>query len=238
MNGKYIDESAKVINTILGTDSQIWKNAHVVNCELGNSTIIGDFGRTEDSFFDNNVNIQRNALIYSTKIGKYTYTGRNFVAWHSKIGSFCSISWNVSVGGANHDYSKVTTHAFLYVKQFGFLKDDEKGYDRFSEECTIGNDVWLGANVVICRGVKIGDGAVVAAGAVVTKDVPPYSIVGGVPAKIIKKRFNDELTKRLLEIQWWNFPDDVIRANYYLFNSEVNLEVIEKLENVKYNIDK
>ncbi len=81
----------------------------------------------------------------------------------------------------------------------------------------IGNDVWIGSNVLIIGGIKIGDGAIVAAGAVVTKDVPPYAIVGGIPARIIRFRFDKEQINKLLELKWWNKDDDWLIKNNYLF---------------------
>lgn len=95
----YIHESSKSID-VKGADSaRIYKECNVVNSFLGENVSIGDFSRIKDSSFDENVTIQRNAMIYSTKFGRYSYTGRNFVSWHSCIGAFCSISWNVSIGG-------------------------------------------------------------------------------------------------------------------------------------------
>ena len=199
---------------------------------FGENVNIGDFSRIENSEFENGVGIQRNALIYNTLIGKYSYVGKNFTSWYANIGKFCSISWNVGIGGANHDYSKLTTHAFLYSPYMGLMGENEgiPANERFLEECAIGNDVWIAANVSVCRGVHIGDGAVIGAGAVVTKDVAPYTIVAGVPAKPIKKRFDDKTINRLLEIQWWNFNDDLIRENFNLFKSTPDNDVLEKLE--------
>lgn len=224
-----IDKTAQVINSQIHENANIWKNTFLKNCIIGNRVNIGDFSRIEDSLFASNVGIQRNALIYSTEIGKYSYVGKNFTAWHAKIGNFCSISWNVGIGGAEHDYSKLTTHAFLYSPYMG-LMGDEVGYDRFIEDCEIGNDVWIAANVTVCRGVHIGDGVVVGAGAVVTRDVSPYTIVAGVPAKPLRKRFDDQIIERLEKIKWWNFEDEVIRDNFELFNKNPDDDSLYKLE--------
>lgn len=227
----FIHETAEVENNHLGNDVGIYKNTYVKNCSLADRVKIGDFGRVECSRFGKNVDIQRFALIYHSEIRDYSYVGRNFTAWHCNIGKYCSISWNVSIGGANHDYNRITQHAFLYAPQFGFLDSrKEQGYNRFEDDCIIGNDVWIGCNAVICRGVHIGDGAVIAAGAVVTKDVEPYTIVGGVPAKIIKKRCSDKLANRMLKIQWWELPPEIIKSHFDLFNSGINEETVCKLE--------
>lgn len=224
-----IHESAVVNNCAFENGTKIWKNVFAVNVKTRPNVSIGDETRIEDCELGEFVNLQRYGMIYHTKIGRYTYTGRNFVAWHCNIGSFCSISWNVSIGGGNHDYHRVTSSAFLYSDIFD-LKGDNEGYNRFDDVCEIGNDVWIGCNAVICRGVKVGDGAVIGSGAVVTKDVEPYSIVVGVPAKKIKYRFPEDIRNRLLALQWWNLPSDIIKENYKLFNSNPSQNIVEKLE--------
>lgn len=233
----YINESATVNECVMSEDSKIWNDTFVSKSTLKNNVIIREFSRVERCFFSEHCDIQRYAMIYDSKMGRYSYCGKNFVSWHCEIGSFCSISWNVSIGGANHDYQRVTTHAFLYAKQFGLMGNHKEGYDRFKDKCCVGNDVWIGANAIICRGVNVGDGAVIAAGAVVTKDVPPYAIVGGVPAKVIKFRFSQNIIKRLNSIKWWNFPIDFIKSNFDLFNSKIDDSIIDKLEilSIQYN---
>ena len=157
------------------------------------------------------------------------------VAIQCSIGKYCSISWNVSIGGANHNYSLLTTHSMLYDEQFGMVESPL--YNRFSNKCTIGNDVWIGAGAQILRGVTVGDGAVIAAGAVVTKDVPPYAIVCGVPAAIIKYRFDEKTIKQLLEIKWWDFEPELIKENIRLFSKNVDIKTINELNRIK-NIKK
>lgn len=229
----YIDKTADVVNTSVPDSSKVWKQVFLKNCVLGENVNIGDFTRAEDSVFENRVGIQRNALIYSSRIGKYSYTGKNFTVWHTDIGAFCSISWNVGIGGDNHDYSRVTTHAFIYSPHMGLIGNNESSYERFKDSCKIGNDVWIGANAIICRNVVVGDGAVIGAGAVVTHDVAPYMIVAGVPARPIKRRFDDETVERLLRICWWEFDDEVIRNNFHLFSGKPTKEILERLESLK-----
>ena len=232
-----IDTSAIIKNSTFQQKAKIWKNVLLSNSEVSNNVSIGDFSRIENSELHEFVNIQRNNVIYSSVFGRYTYTGRNTTCWNSIIGAFCSISWNVSIGGANHDYKRITTSAFLYSDIFD-LKTTHNGYNRFNNDCTIGNDVWIGCGAVICRNVKVGDGAVIAANAVVTKDVQPYSIVAGVPAKHIKFRFDKDIIDSLLDIKWWEFPKDIIIENYELFNSNPTKETLSKLENIRKEIDK
>lgn len=233
MNNSYIDTSAKVSETILGKGAKIYKECSVRESTLGEYATVGDYSRIIKSELSDHVALQRYQLVLSSKFGRYTYTGKNFTAWHCEVGAFCSISWNVSIGGANHDYHRITTHSFLYTDDFGLKPSGNIGYDRFADYCIVGNDVWIAAGASILRNVTVGDGAVIAAGAVVTEDVKPYDIVAGVPARPIKRRFSDSVCDRLLEIKWWEFPSEVIRENYDLFletPSEKNLNALQKIK--------
>lgn len=231
----YISENANVQNVKGASSAKIYNNCKVVNTTLSENSTIGDSSRVFNSSLGDTVHIQREALMYSTSVGDYTYTGRNFTSWYAQIGKFCSISWNVSIGGANHDYERVTTHAFLYSDDYDFLSG-RKGYNRFEDDCVIGNDVWVAANACVCRGVTVGNGAVIAAGAVVTKDVEPYTIVAGVPAKPIKKRFSDEVINILLKSEWWNLPPQVIKDNFELFNSKPDINIAKEILALKESI--
>lgn len=139
-------------------------------------------------------------------IGRYSYIRGGRVC--AKIGRYTSIAPGVSIGEGEHPLNWLSTHPF----QYGATPFSEPGFEGAMRLPTnirktdpeIGNDVWIAANAIILRGVKIGDGAVVAGGAVVTKDVPPYAIVGGSPARIIKYRFEPEIIQKLLDTQWWN----------------------------------
>lgn len=225
------DNSSEVINCQSDISSKIFKNCCVKNCHLGKETTIGDFSRIYDSKFSEHVQIERFNLIKDSIINRYSYTGKNTVIQNSVIGAFCSISWNVTIGAGEHDYSKVTCHSFLYDSSFGLNPNNETGYNLWDGECVLGNDVWVAANACICRNVKIGNGAVIGAGAVVTHDVEPYTIIGGTPAKEIKKRFDDYTIRRLSYLRWWDLPSEVIAENFELFNSppEKSLDKIETL---------
>ena len=151
-------------------------------------------------------------------IGAYSYIGDDCRLGKVKIGKFCSISPNVKVVTGNHPIEYISTSPVFYstAKQCGvtFTSDDiyqDMSYTASGYACEVGNDVWIGENVLIKGGVKIGDGAIIAMGAVVTKDVEPYTFGGGVPAKIIKKRFSSELQDQLEKYKWWELPDDILR---------------------------
>lgn len=147
-------------------------------------------------------------------VGTGTYGSEyiNILNWNQEtdliIGNYCSIANPVTVLlGGNHNMDRVTTFPFGIINGIGPMPNE----DAYSNgNVIVGNDVWIGHNVTIMSGVTIGDGSVIAACSVVTKDVPPYTIVGGNPIKIIKQRFSDEQITKLLQIQWWNWDFDKI----------------------------
>lgn len=145
-------------------------------------------------------------------IGKYTY-GQPEIHWANKdtklvIGNFCSIAGNVRIYlGGNHRTDWISTYPFGHIHKGTFNAFDGKGHPSSGGDVIIGNDVWISDNVTIMSGVTIGDGAVIACNSHVVKDVEPYSLVGGNPAKLIKYRFTEEQIKKLLEIKWWNWDD-------------------------------
>jgi acetyltransferase-like isoleucine patch superfamily enzyme len=227
-----IHETADVRNSQIAESARIYKEAAVIDSVIGENTVVGDYSRLIGCRFGNNVDIYRYALIQQSTMGDFSYVGRNFVGLHMNVGKFSAISWNVSIGGANHDYQRITQHAFIYSPQFRMLEGVEPAYDRFDNKCEIGNEVWIGCNSVINREVTIGDGAVVGAGAVVTKDVEPYTIVAGVPARVIKRRCTDRQIEELLSLQWWHLPEEVIKENIQLFQAKINDESISKIRDL------
>lgn len=177
-----------------------------------------------------------NSSFLNSSMGYASYVSDHSFIKNTVIGRYTCIANEVMTVAGNHPVSFASVHlAFYsvdqkpsYIKQskfedFNYL-DSEK---RISVE--IGNDVWIGARATIHEGVTIGDGAVVAAGAIVTKDVPPYAIVGGVPAKIIKYRFDEGIIKKLLELKWWNKDMDWIIQHAEIFDSPENLLISSEL---------
>ncbi len=151
-------------------------------------------------------------------VGEYSYGFRreSFFFFHPNdrvvIGKFCSIADGVKFILGNHSTNTVSTFPFHALCFGGEPYADSKSKGNIE----IGNDVWIGANALILSGVKIGHGAVIAAGAVVNKDVAPYAVVGGVPAKVIKMRFDSDQVAALEKIQWWNWPIEKIKENLNL----------------------
>lgn len=184
----------------------------------------------ETNFVMPNVNIGKGVIIRGgckiqkgVEIGDYTFLNE-FTQVDSNcksIGKYCSISHGVKIGMGPHPTDFVSTSPIFYETYRGYVK--EQLYDEYKDKgyTVVGNDVLIGANAVILAGVNVGDGAVIGAGTVVIKDVPPYAIVAGNPAKIIKYRFDKETIEELLEIKWWDRD----------FNSLINLA--QKMSNPK-----
>lgn len=147
-------------------------------------------------------------------VGTNTYGSPALWLWHEseriEIGSYCSFAGEVAIlGGGEHRTDWVTTYPLRVLFDDPLANQD--GHPASKGATCIGNDVWIGYRATILSGVTVGDGAVIAAGAVVTKDVPPYAIVGGNPAKLIKYRFDNETIAQLMNIQWWNWPEHKIK---------------------------
>lgn len=209
----------QILNSKLGETVSVYEGARVKDSTLSGHNIIGSFSRVDSSVLAERVRIERNNQIYRSEVGRSTYTGMNTVVMCANVGAFCSISWNVTIGGANHDYNRITQHSFLYNDHDKIRPESElPKYDRFDQEVIIGSDVWIAASASIMRGVRIGDGAVIAANTVVTKDVPPYAIVAGSPAKIIKYRFTKDIIELLMQLRWWEWPVNKIEKNYRLLS--------------------
>ena len=163
--------------------------------------IVGDFTYYDD--FEDVYNFEKNV--------KYHF---DFIGDKLIIGKFCMIASDVTfiMNGANHLTDAISTYPFAIFKNGWENAMAGKSYPT-KGDTEIGNDVWIGYKATIMPGVKIGDGAIIASNATVTKNVPPYTVVGGNPAKEIKKRFSDEQIERLLILKWWNWPLDKITKN-------------------------
>ena len=182
------------------------------NIIVGDCTIYNDFAGELKNFEKNNV-------LYQYPVNRDKLI----------IGKFCSIACGAKFmfNSANHTLSSLSTYPFpIFFEEWGLdVKEVAKAWDN-KGDIVVGNDVWIGYEAVILAGVTIGDGAVIGARSVVTKDVPPYTIAGGVPAKTIRKRFNEETIDTLLELRWWDWPRERIAWNIAAIQSG-NVEQIK-----------
>lgn len=196
------------------------------------STVIG-------SRFEGNNSIQKNCQIINCQIGRYSYVSRETSLTNCIVGRFCSIAPGVkNVGGEHPVNGFVSTHPAFYSHE---LHDSFVKLDKFEEykwvrknegvQNVIGNDVWIGTGATIMEGLTIGDGAVIAANAHVVKDVPPYAIVGGNPARVLKYRFTPEQINCLLKIKWWDMDENFLKQSAdKMENVDTFLAYIEKIQ--------
>lgn len=182
---------------------------------LGKKTNIG-YGSTFEGF-----NKIGDHTSYAGHMGRCSYIGANSAVF-ANVGRYCSIATDVrTVSGRHPTKDWVTTHPafFSTMKQCGTTYVEKEFFSEETGRTQIGNDVWIGYGARILGGVKIGDGAIIAAGAVVTQDIPDYAIVGGVPAKIIRYRFEKEQIEALKKIKWWEKDEQWLEENAALFQN-------------------
>lgn len=169
---------------------------------------------TSDTEIGQHTHILCNVTLNHVKIASYSYIGEDCIFQNTSIGSYCSISRDVLCGLGDHPLNGFSTSPLFYRKDNTFKLEVVQSNSEFKEykQIVIGNDVWIGARAIIKDGVTIGHGAVIAAGAVVTKDVPAYAIVAGVPARVIRYRTSEDKIKKLLNTEWWDeIPTDAMK---------------------------
>ena len=201
---------------------------------------------SKKSKIDNGVELESPVRTYGnvtikkgSKIGAFTFINvGSRVTSNTHIGRYCSIGRYCEIGAYDHPINWLTSSPFAYNVK-GHFPDYEGVVNNFRADrptaTTIGHDVWIGSNVIIKRGVNIGHGAIIAGGAVVTKDVPAYTIVGGLPAKFIRNRFSESISKRLLDSRWWDLkPEQLDKINFN--NIELALDQIEELQTPNKNL--
>jgi len=194
----------------LGIEPCIHDNVVIHDSHVGEWTEIGPGTHMSESTF-----------------GDYSYAAGEASIIYSDVGKFCSIASHVRINPGNHPTWRVTQHHMTYRRRmYGFGEDDAAFFDwRREHRCVIGHDVWIGHGAIIMPGVNVGHGAVIGAGAVVTKDVEPYSIVVGVAAQPIRKRFSEDVIARLLNIAWWDWDRVTLEARFDdLFDPDTFLE--------------
>lgn len=189
---------------------------------------------------DKTAYINRFVKAKHASIGRHSYIGANTDIEDAEIGNFCSIADHCRIGMAGHTLNCLSTSPIFTIAVNG-CHEQWVEKDLFEEvtdqKAYIGNDVWIGSHVLIRGGVKVGNGAIIGAGAVVVKDIPPYAIAVGVPAKVIRYRFSEDVIAQLEELKWWNLPDEELKEHIALFQKEdMTIEDLEKLKGQHYRI--
>jgi acetyltransferase-like isoleucine patch superfamily enzyme len=168
-------------------------------------------------FFDN-------VSIVDSRIGDHSYFQKNAMITASNIGKYCSIAGNTAIGLPQHEIDLVSSHPVFYLKNTPLArKYCRSDHGKVQQRVDIGNDVWVGYGAMIMSGVTVGTGAIIGAGSIVTKDVPPYAIVVGAPARLLRYRFDEGLINRLLASKWWEMSDNWLEAHVDQFLDPIRL---------------
>lgn len=178
----------------------------------------------EHSKIEPYTHVLNNCIINNSTIKSYTYIGKNCLIQNTDIGKFCSIANDVYIGLGKHPTNLISTSTLFYrtVNTLNLqIVEDDIDFEEYAQ-INIGHDVWIGACAILMDGITVNNGAIIAANSVVTKDVPPYAIVGGVPAKVIKYRFPDNKIGELQNSAWWNWSLEEIKRKIKESNSFLN----------------
>ena len=170
--------------------------------------------------------------LINSSIDSYSYIGVSTHLVHTTIGKYCSISSDCNIGLAIHPINNLSTSQIFVLQNnpLGYKWTDKHNSTPF-KKIAIGNDVWIGTNVTIMGGVKIGNGVIIGACSVVTKDIPDYAIVVGVPAKIIRYRFEKKIIEKLLKLNWWDLSKKDLILNLFIFeNPDLDLSLLNKFK--------
>ena len=206
----------KALHLDLGEKAFVHPTAVVEGCDLGAWTEIGP-----------------GAVVIETVLGDYSYMMEETSASYSTIGKFCSIASHACINPGNHPLGKAALHHFTYRSRLFRLSsdDDEAFFDwRRGHPVILENDVWIGHGAVILPGVRIGSGAAIGAGAVVSHDVEPFTVVAGVPAKPIRRRFDEATSSALMRIRWWDWSRDLLSERLPDFRSLSAEEFVKKYD--------
>ncbi len=215
----FLDRFFKTSSNRIQFPELIGKNVKMDKCHISGKVTVGDYCKLEDVVINGTVRIGRRTSLWGPGLGLYSAVN------DISIGSFCSIARYTTFQEYNHIAERLSTY-FIFRNVFNeSMQEDIISKGRIS----VGNDVWIGAQCVILGGASIGDGAIVAANSVVTGDIPPYAIVAGSPAKIIRFRFNEEMIAMLMNIKWWEWSDEKIRSKREIFEGNLTLEKLKSI---------
>ena len=169
------------------------------------------------SFVPSTSKVESGSVVINSIFGEHSFCGYDCSFINCTVGRFCSIASRVVVGGARHPIEYVSTSPVFLSHKESIKKKFSRHEYHWEARTLIGSDVWIGEGVFVKGGITIGTGAVIGMGSVVTKDVPPYAIFAGNPARLIRFRFSDEVIRGLLQSEWWNFSDEELQASAMLF---------------------
>ena len=204
------------------------KTVYLKNVISNPNIIVGDYTMYHDTIHDPK-EFETNNVLY-----QYPINGDKL-----KIGKFCSIACGTKFlfNSANHALDSLSTYPFpLFFEEWNLEKEKVTDAWDYRGDIVIGNDVWIGFRAMICGGVTIGNGAIIAAGAVVTKDVPPYAIVGGVPARIIRFRYSQDIINELEDLDWWSLDDSILQKHISLFQHKLTKNDVILLNDMDINV--
>lgn len=204
-----------ISETTLSGNVRIFSSNKIYNSKLAGHNRLGD-GNT----------------LYNAVLGRYSYLGSGCTVSNATIGQFCSLGNNIMMAPGKHPLNLISTHPAFYSKHTNTSQSfSDKDYFKDLHPIEIGNDVWIGNSVTLVDGVKVHNGSVIAAGAVVTEDVQPYAIVGGVPAKLIRFRFSEETISLLLKSNWWDWPAEKLQSmsQHFRLDNEEEIRIFLKL---------
>jgi phosphonate metabolism protein (transferase hexapeptide repeat family) len=211
-----METSAVAAKQSLGLEPRIDPSARVHKSTLGIYTAVGPRTSMGETIF-----------------GDYSYVVNDSSIMYAEIGKFCSIAAHTRINPGNHPLWRPALHHFTYrSKSYGFTQEDDQDFFQWRRDhkVTLGSDVWIGHGAIVLPGVSIGTGAAIGAGAVVSKNVPPFAVMAGVPAKVIRFRFDEAVQQQLLALAWWDWPRDKLEAALPDFRIMTTEEFIDKYQ--------